>query len=196
MTASAAIGSYASAAVDMNLAAFHLLIQAGQDDEFCRWFRQGRYASIAKAWLACARPEWMLDLLDACRHNDAAKLRRFAVRAVRDMPIGGGRAADVVMDNSVRDALEIGEHYAAGAATDEELRAAHDLADAVWRRHHGRRSAKRLIASAACSALAGPDLFDARVVASMAAKIALGEPDAKRFQADLLREIFGNPWNR
>jgi hypothetical protein len=199
MTASAAIEACASealdaAAADPNVKVYHLFLRAGQTDEFCRWVRQGGYRSVADAWLACVRPEWMLDLLESAGHDDAAKLRLFAVRAVRDTPIGAGRTAADIMDPGTRAALDVGERHAAGQVSDEELRLAHDLAAVVGRKRPGRQPEKRRLASTACWALACPELFDARVIASVTDKSAFSGPEAKRFQADLLRTIFGNPF--
>ena len=68
---------------------------------------------------------------------DRAK-RLFAVRCVRETPIGDGRTvADLLTDPRSLAALEVVEHHALGQATDGELAAARDAAwgvarDAAW----------------------------------------------------------------
>ena len=202
MTASAATGTCASESVDTNLAAFHFLIRAEQEDELCRWFRQERYPSIAEAWLACVEPEWMLGLLEKHDRSEMAT-RKAALRFLRATPTGNGAAAlrssGRILSRSDRRRRPLRRGPGdCGRAPKFAQQVVADADDRMRRRTLRRVSAKRLVLQASYCALGGRDLFDASAVSDLTVRAAVStkmpKDAAKRFQADLLRSLFGNPF--
>jgi hypothetical protein len=203
MAASIAIGKCASESVDVNLAVFHCLIRAEQGESLCRWFRQGRYASIGEAWSDCAQPQWMLALLELFRLDDEMTMRKATLRFIRATPTGNGAAIADLLDEPCRQALRVGERYADGRATEAELRKAQQRVaaeDRALKRKLRRPSTRRLVLQAGYWALGSRELFDARTICSLTVRAAVQtktpKHHAKRFQADLLRSVFGQPFHR
>jgi hypothetical protein len=201
MTESASIGKCASDSVDANLTVFHVLLCASQDDGLCRWFREGDFPSIAQAWRACAEPEWMADLLELKGHDDERLLRKAALRFLRATPSGDGEIIDL-FDETCRDAIAVGQRHADGHATAAELRKAQRVIvvahDRMPKAEPRRQAARRLALHAAYWALGSSDLFDAKTISGLtvSAAVWMNTPmqEAKRFQADVLRSVFDNPF--
>ena len=85
------------------------------------WAQQ--YATLAEAWEACERPDWMLwalNKLDA----DPITLRRFACWCVRETPLADGRKVWDLLTDERRKAVEVAEAFCDGKATQEEMAAA------------------------------------------------------------------------
>jgi hypothetical protein len=117
-----------------------------------RWADQ--FPTLADAWDACGRPNWMLWLLTRAKvvQPDDPRYRLFACWCVRNTPLADGRTVwDLLTDDRSRRAVECAERHARGEADDAELAAARDAAWAVaWD-----------IARDAAEATARPDARDA-----------------------------------
>lgn len=139
-------------------------------------------------WLASTDPEAMLQLLRG--RCPGRELRLFACACCR-------RIWHLLTDERSRNAVETSERYAAGAADAEELRLARAAAKDVLRAPHGVniQAARAAVRAAAQDALNDADssFWYAVRVGTRAARAAVrqGEDAA---QADLLRQIVGNPF--
>jgi len=146
-----------------------------------------QHKSLKAAWEACARPDWMLWLLDAVKHEDDKTYRLFACWCVRNTPLADGRKVWVLLtDKRSRDAVEVAERFAVGEATREELATAW-VAARVAARDAARASARDAARDAAWDA-ARDAAWDAAWVAARDAARA----SARDAQADQLRIMF--PW--
>lgn len=77
-----------------------------------------------QAWATCARPDWMLRALRVAKCADDRYLREFACRCARSVE-------DRLRDPRSRTAIQTAERYAVGEATQEELAAACEAAEAA-----------------------------------------------------------------
>jgi hypothetical protein len=164
------------------------------------WIEANDITTLAQAWDKCHQADWMLWLYkkDIIKIDDRT-LRLFACRCVRETPIGDGRTVwDLLTDKRSRNAIEVAEKYANGEVTDEELSAARS---AAW-------AAAEAVAWAAAWAVAHSAAWDAAWdvaraaaraaawAAETAAETAAAEAAARAFQADILREMVGNPFKK
>lgn len=120
-------------------------------------------------WLSCPDPVRMLELLSNGAPSPR-KLRLFAVACSR-------RAWEMI-DDPGRKAVEVAERFADGQASDDELRAA-------------RLACKHAGGQAVWYAAATNPLIAAR---NTMLSIQSGAPSEASHQADLVRDIFGNPF--
>lgn len=143
-----------------------------------------------QAWHECEMGEWLVWWLNRAGLDDST-IRLLACDMVRYTPLADGRTTwDLLTDERSRHAVEVAERYAMGEATDQELRAAWDVAwDAVraaaWA---AARDAARDAAWAAAGDAARAAAWDvARAVARAAAWDAVWAV-ARKAQADLIRK--------
>ena len=155
--------------------------------------------TMADVWENCPNAEWLLWISDAIdqRHDDRT-MRLFAVWCARNTPLADGRkTGDLLTDPRSLAALDVAERYAAGKATDEELRAARaaawDAARDAWDAARAAALAAEAAArDAALAALAAGDAArDAARAAGAAARAA-----AREAQADHLRTLVPNPFRK
>ena len=93
-------------------------------DEARDWLRT--QPSMAAAWDACQRSDWMLWALERTGYNDERTLRLLTVWCARQVE-------HLMTDPRSRAALDVAERYANGLATREELAAAREAAwEAAW----------------------------------------------------------------
>jgi len=134
-------------------------------------------------WLACTNPDPMLDYL--ATHGSDRKLRLFACACAR-------RHWDLLPDDSCRRAVEVSERYADDEATCAELeqtwQAAARLAESALRRLSRWDMLAGAMAEARDAARGGAWVAAHNVTADVAT------PEERRAECDLLREIFGNPF--
>ena len=152
-----------------------------------------------KEWLECTDPTPMLEYLQG-KASDR-KLRLFAVACCR-------RAWHLLTDERSRNAVEIGEQYADGQATDDELRMASEdallaaqvnLTGPNWQTDDWRTKWNELSAPWAAVQTTmrnGPDGIGhgasvIQIARDAAKSIGLDEIN---IQTGLVREIFGNPF--
>ena len=101
----------------------------GACDDGAVW-AEGKSARIA--WETCQRADWMLWALSRIGYDDNKTLRLFACACVRHTPLANGHTVwDLLTDERSRTAVDIGERYANGNASVEELRAAWAAAGAA-----------------------------------------------------------------
>jgi len=155
-------------------------------DDAIEWINANGITTLADAWYKCHRSDWMLWLhYKEIITIDDRTLRLFACRCVRETPIGDGRTVwDLLTDERSRNAVEVAERYANGEATHNELAAA--MAAAM--------DAALASATVAAWAVAWNGAWDAAWYAAMYAALASATDAALVFQADLLREMVGNPF--
>lgn len=145
-------------------------------DDAVEW--ASNYTSLADAWDACHRPDWMLWLHDNGLITLSDRdLRLFGCDCVRYTPLGDGRVVwDLLTDERSRNAVEVAERFANGDATSKDLA-------------RGSASARASVrASVRVSAWAM-----ARASARESAWESAWE-SASAFQADLLRKRVANPF--
>jgi hypothetical protein len=136
-------------------------------------------------WLACTDTQQMLTFAGLV---SARKLRLFACACCR-------RYWDLLADERSRRAVEVAERFADGTATEEELAQAHSLAQRA-RDDAYVNGSPRLADKAFVKTL----MSTARVCQPSAAHAAAyaaawpGVPDSHAPEADLLHDIFGNPF--
>jgi hypothetical protein len=135
-------------------------------------------SGVERGWRTCPDPGRML--CTAGSGWSERKLRLFAVACCR-------RAWDLLHDERSRRAVEVAERFADGLATQRELNAAYDAA----------RAAADGVGEAAWAAtkvdVAQGALRSAEVTARGRAESASAHEAEKKAQADLVRDIFGNP---
>lgn len=179
-----------------------------------------RYRTMAEAWDACPRADWMLWAYgrfpsygrDATNSADESSLRLFACWCARNTPLGDGRLLWDLIDDlrSVR-AVGTAERFARGEASPDELYASHRAAvDAAGEVAQATtRAAERHVQEAAwyaalvvtcvatrCEAyVAARDATHAAVMASVYAVGVIAGPAARRAQADALRRHVPNPFS-
>lgn len=144
-----------------------------------QWASQ--YIDLATAWDNCHRSDWMLWLNCEADLLDDRTRRLLACAFVRRTPLGDGRTLWDLLDDKGRNAIEVAERYANGDATDEESDAVRAAADAAV------RYATRSVESAARAAVGG---------ATWGAKWEAAWDAALAAQADIIREIAGNPFRK
>jgi hypothetical protein len=144
-------------------------------------------------WLACDDPKPMLDFLNwrappAWGEVSDRKLRLFAVACCR-------RVWHLAPHHDSRGAVEAAERFADGGDTAADLRDVYLPAAQVFYGLREGRQADREAARAACSAAAKSGWTAANLSGewSLAAEVA-GGVNAGPGRADLLRDIFGNPF--
>jgi hypothetical protein len=96
--------------------------------EAVEWLENSPHQTLAEAWIACERADWMLWLLVRTYPHTCGQVRlalcSCAETALQYVPKGEDRP---------RLAIETARRYARGNATDAELAAARDAAwDAAW----------------------------------------------------------------
>jgi len=109
--------------------------------EFCEKFKpcpEGlvfvqKHETLAEAWEQCHRPNWMLWSLECIAHpRDHKNLRLFAIWCAKNTPTAdGGTTEKLITDPRSIAALDIAERFANGNATESELAAARDAAQAA-----------------------------------------------------------------
>jgi hypothetical protein len=131
-------------------------------------------------WTACTSPEAMLDFVQGAGLLTNRKARLFSVAVCR-------RTWHLLSDERSRRAVEVAERYADGEA-DEVAAAFRAADDAYWESddaaEHGARTAAAYLASTTLC-VAGDALATATAT-ECRAELA--------WQADLLRDLFGNPF--
>ena len=144
-------------------------------------------------WQSCADPQKMLEFLNwrapsAWGEVSDRKLRLFAVACCR-------RVWHLAPHDDSRGAVEAAERFADGGGTAVDLRRVYLPAVQVFYDLREGRPADREAARAACSAAAESGWTAANLSGewSLAAEVA-GGGHAGPARADLLRDIFGNPF--
>jgi hypothetical protein len=151
-------------------------------------------------WLACTDPQKMLTFLAVGQDSDR-KRRLFAVACCR-------RVAHLMADSRSRDAVAAAERYADGLIDEAGLTSARSAAAVAAQEAWSAGPAAGTAAGAAVVAVENPFAWTAAGMAGAAASIAAKalERSAERparaaaaakasaAQADLVREVFGNPW--
>jgi hypothetical protein len=138
-------------------------------------------------WLASANPRELLKSLG--KRVSRRKARLFAVACCR-------RAWRMLTDSRTRHVLELTEQFADGLVTKKQLAPAHQEATAAI---NGNRGWFTLPEHAAlgvfCAASTSRDVVGGAIDAAQYVAFALGElPSASHVHADLVRDIFGNPF--
>ena len=104
-----------------------LLKKHGACPEATEWAKP--FKSPSNAWKKCKNPRWMLWALSKLGKLDEKRARLFAVKCVRETPLNDGRVSwDLLTDQRSRDAVDVAERFANGAATKSELSAARSAA--------------------------------------------------------------------
>jgi hypothetical protein len=148
-------------------------------------------------WLACEDPRRMLGSVRGDERNrlPERRSRLFGVACCR-------RLLHLIVDSRSLKALEVMERYADGAATTDELDAAYSEAvdvEAYYAEHPDRRHGSRLVAlGRAANAVAGccheQELAEGVALEALTAAEAANITGEAEAQANLLRDIFGNPF--
>jgi hypothetical protein len=144
-------------------------------------------------WLECEHSRPMLDFL--IHKASGRKFRLYAVACCR-------RIWTHLRDDRARAAVEVAERFAEAATDKQELKAAR-LAVAIARRelHWKQRSKTPGFALEAVCAAVADQPWDAARQASWASAWAStptgpNHPEERRAHAELVREVFGNPFAR
>jgi hypothetical protein len=145
-----------------------------------------------EAWETCERSDWMLWLLDQIEYGNEKTLRLMACEFVRSI-------CHLLKDKRSKQAVIIAEKYAHGKATDKELQAAWNAAEA------GAWEAAWVAAKSASWAAAGEEAWvaaweaaaeagEAAWAAAKAAKAAALDAGAaeRKKQADIIRKYIPN----
>ena len=91
------------------------------------------YRTPSAAWEACNRVDWMLWAINALDISDPKKNQLFACACVRETPLPDGRKVwDLLTDERSRRAVEVGELFANGQATEAARSAARSAALSAW----------------------------------------------------------------
>ena len=164
------------------------------------WLDESGITELADAWDRCHRGDWMLWICSVLGLLSDRECRLIACRCVRETPLGDGRKVwDLLVDESRR-AVAIAERYADGDATDEELAAAYAAAEAAYTAvafaAAARADTSAVYASAAARAAAAyvAAAYEAAEDAAYAIATAAARAAARAAQADIVREIAGNPF--
>jgi hypothetical protein len=133
----------------------------------------GVFVVTEAEWLLSNDPEAMLDHLG--RRVSRRKLRLFGCACYRHVP-------RLVMDETVRTAVEVSERYADKLASKQELAHALSLAfSSMW---------------ASGGPMAYPTPRGVRSARRLTARAAGDGESERRYQAAVLRDLFGNPFRR
>ena len=136
-------------------------------------------------WLACAQPEQIFRSMQA--GGSVRKRRLFAVACCR-------LVFDWLIDNRSREAVNVAESFADGVASFHQLDRAYDHAFRAQGVVGGEpaRAATRV----ALERLTDADLSDlsARIALSFGAQGGTEWCECRKLQADIVRDIFGNPF--
>ena len=144
-------------------------------------------------WLACGDPGQLLAHLEG--KASERKLRLFAVACCQ-------YCRQLRLNNDQRDALDVGARFADSEATEEELAEAHRKADGFVTELYTRMSSedgiRRIaeaytVATAIRPATTDSDMHTRAAIVTFWIERAVG-PDHNPQLADLLRDIFGNPF--
>ena len=148
--------------------------------------------TMAELWDNCPRADWLLWISNKlCQSPDDRTLRLFAVWCARNTPLGDGRkTGDLLTDPRSLAALEVAERYAHNKASQEELVSARYAAWAAA------RDAARDAAWAAARDAAGDAAWAAAWYAAWYAARDAAGAGAEAAQADHLRTLVPNPFNR
>jgi hypothetical protein len=159
------------------------LADHGACSEALEWAKS--YSTLGAAWDACPRSDWMVWALRRLGYRDRKVWRLYACRCCREI-------WRLLADERSRHAVEVAERYALGQATAEELDAARSGA---WEVRYGAAAAAAAAAAYSAAAAAySADAADAADAADSAAAAAYSDlRDARRKQADILRELI-NPF--
>lgn len=154
-----------------------------------RWLEaNGFTTSLADAWRACSRPDWMLWALGRFGPLDGATVRLWATACVREL--------GALLDDEpfYRECIDVAERYARNQATDDERLATICRFDAVPKPY----GARRLYVRSAVFAILTGGMFAVMEAPEKAASALaeIGPSRAKSYtrQSDLLREFFPNPF--
>jgi hypothetical protein len=144
-------------------------------------------------WLECDQSRPMLDYL--IHKASSRKFRLYAVACCR-------RIWAHLRDDGAREAVAVAERFAEGNADKQELNAARVAVTHARRELHWRQHSKASgFALEAVSATVADQPWDAARQASWAsawASLPAGpnQPEERRAHAELVREVFGNPFAR
>jgi len=152
------------------------------------------YSTLHAAWDACDRVPWLVWARWHSVPADREQLRLFACWCVRETPLVHGRKVwNLLTDPRSRNAVEVAERFAVGAATREELAVAYRSA-----RDFPLSVAADAAADAAAEAATSSDSTAAAayIAAACAACIeaAYGSAAAQTFQLTEFRRRFSNPF--
>jgi hypothetical protein len=176
-----------------------------------KWLAESGITELADAWDQCHRADWMLWLCDALDLLTDRERRLIVCRCVRETPLADGRRVwDLLTDERSRQAVEVAERHARGDATDEQLavawtaawtaaRTAADAAEAAARaaaRDAAMAAADEQTATWAAARTATWAATAAAAATAARAEAWLAAAAARAAQADLVREIAGNPWRK
>lgn len=104
-----------------------------------RFMDARQYATVSDWWQECNNSDFMLWFLAEIRYRDKRTLRLLSVRFVREIRLEDGRTVwDLLPDERSRQAVIIAERFANGEATQEELKSASAMAEAVEAKNTGR----------------------------------------------------------
>ena len=154
-----------------------------------------KYPSLREAWEKCDRPDWMIWLLRTAGIRDARRYRLFACWCVRNTPIGDGRTMwDLLTDERSRNAVIVAERFAHGHATRGQLAYAAAAAEAAAAAFSA--TAYATAAEAAAAAFSATAYAAAAAAAAAAFSATAAYAAAKHFQANKLREMFAEEFDR
>lgn len=152
-----------------------------------------KYQSLREAWEKCERPDWMLWFLCAAGIRDAKRYRLYACWCVRNTPIGDGRVTWDLLDGPHRNLVVVAERFALGHATREQL-------DAAGYASSSASASAAIAASSSAASSAADSAADYAAIAAAGYAAAAAEAAAiaaaHRAQADQLREMFAEEFNR
>lgn len=158
------------------------------------WLATQPGMTLADAWEQCTRSDWMLWALDeAALCSDDPQLHEFACRVAET-------ALETAGDPDPRsiEVIRVKRLWLAGDATDEDLAAARAAAQSAWSAWSTWSAGPdgSAIGLAAESAWAAASIASARSAASIVARSTTWSGAGGAAQADLLRELIGNPFNQ
>jgi hypothetical protein len=157
-------------------------------------------AITERDWLCCADPDLLILHLGSRHPISERKLRLFTVACCR-------RIWHAITDRRSRQAVEVAERFADGEATEKELRAAEDAAAVasrkivarfpVYAEHELDISASLAAANSAepPNCVFSPLRWELFYPAENAANAVADRSAECAAQADLLRDLFGNPFH-
>jgi hypothetical protein len=168
---------------------------AGSFPEACRGrfnverLRYGEIVLTAEQWPTCADPKPMLDECEDDECEDDRKLRLFAVACCR-------RVWHLIPRGRFRRGVEVAERYADDEATAAERTAAKEACEAAQKKRRPGAGAAATNALSSDAGTAAGNTAWAAAAAEAGANEGSAWEAARAQQADLIREIFGNPFRR